>query len=52
MDLVGEIENSSTDSKGMSLEEAREYLLQRGLDAFILGGADTIARMQGIDRLR
>lgn len=48
MDLVKPGEKAG----GMTLEEARAYLEARGLEAFISGGADTIAKMQGIDRLR
>jgi len=51
-EIPGDQESKQKKYTGMTLVEARAYLESRGLEGLVPGGADTIAKMQGIKKLK
>ena len=41
-----EIKNGRSETKGMSVEESKAYLAERGLESLVPGGFETLSKMQ------
>ena len=43
---TNEIKNGRSEAKGMSIEESKAYLAERGLESMVPGGFETLSKMQ------